>query len=908
MIDGNALVHRAFHALPPLTTKSGELINAAYGFTSILLKVLQEIKPTYVAVCFDKAKKTFRDTLYAEYKATRVKQPQELYDQFPKIKDIVSAFNIPIYELDGYEADDIIGTISKHPDVDTNSIDTLIVTGDMDTLQLVDHNTKVFTLKRGISDTITYDTNEVKKKFNGLGPERVIDLKALKGDSSDNIPGVKGIGEKTAIDLLKEFDTLENLYKNLRSKKIKASVREKLERDRDMAFLSKKLATIVTDAPISFSLGDALVKPYNAKRVFELFQQFEFKSLLNRIPQASLAVSEKPHEQLGTPRFTTIITEPQFKKFLAALKRQKEFVFDVESTSLDPMRAEIMGISFSWKENEAYYVVLSSVSGEGLFEELNTYIDRLEKLRPIFQNKSVKKIGHNIKYDAAVLARYDITVRPLFFDTMIASYLLNPGSRAHALDALAFSELGHRMMTYDELVADGGAGSKKKLLPITQVSLERLSAYSCDDARVTWLLYKKLTPELKRANLAHVFESIEMPLVPVLLAMERTGVKIDADFLRNASDKLAEHIERVSKQIFKMAGGEFNISSPLQLKEVLFERLKLSSVGLGRTKTGVSTAAGELEKLRELHPIIDLITEYRELTKLKSTYVDALPALINQETGRVHTSFNQTVTATGRLSSSEPNFQNIPIRTELGREIRKAIIPEQGFKIVSADYSQFELRIVAHLANDTHMIRAFREGQDIHALTAAKINGVPLSEVTKEMRSRAKEVNFGIIYGMGPYGLAERARISRQEARLFIEKYFEVFSNIRDYIESTKEFARKNGYVQTMFGRKRYLPDINSTIPAVRAAAERMAINMPIQGTQADLIKMAMIKIADTLPSISPRSRMILQVHDELVFEVPTDEVRSVAKFVKEQMEKICTLSAPIVVNVEIGNNWGELK
>lgn len=903
LIDGNALVHRAFHALPPLTTKTGELINAAYGFTSILLKVLAELRPRYIAVSFDRAKKTFRDELYAEYKATRVKQPQELYDQFPKIKELVAAFNIPIYELDGYEADDVIGTIAKHPEVDTPDIETLIVTGDMDTLQLVDANTKVFTLKKGISDTITYDADAVRKKYDGVGPEQVVDLKALKGDPSDNIPGVKGIGEKTAITLLNEFQTLENLYKHLDSKKIKAGVREKLERDRDMAFLSKKLATIVTDAPVDFRLADTAVQPYNAQRVFDLFQRFEFKTLLARIPQSSLATSEAPHEQLGSPKFTTVATDAQFEKFLATLRKQKEFAFDTESTSLVARTADIVGISFSWKKNEAYYVVLAEVSGEGLFERVTAHSDRLAQLQPILENPRVKKIGHNMKYDATLLARYGITAAPLHFDTMIASYLLNPGSRAHALDSLAFSELGHRMMTYDELVADG-----KKQKPITQVPLERLAAYSCDDARVTWLLYEALEPELKKRGLEGVMDDIEMPLVPVLMQMELTGVRLDLPYLATLSDRLTGEIAALEKRIYKLAGSEFNIASPLQLKQVLFEKLQLPTVGLAKTKTGISTAAGELEKLREEHPIIDLITDYRELTKLQSTYVDALPELVDRQTGRVHTSFNQTVTATGRLSSSDPNFQNIPIRTELGREIRKAIIAPAGYRILSADYSQFELRIVAHLAKDKHMTEAFREGQDVHALTAAKINGVPLGEVTKEMRSRAKEVNFGIIYGMGPYGLSERARITRQEAREFIDKYFKVFSSIRDYIEETKEFARTHGYAETLFGRKRYLPDIQSNIPAVRNSAERMAINMPIQGTQADLIKMAMITIARELPAISPQTRMILQVHDELVFEVPEADVERVAAYVKKTMEHVYKLSVPIVVNVESGMTWGELK
>ncbi|HDQ23082.1 MAG TPA: DNA polymerase I [Candidatus Uhrbacteria bacterium] len=907
IIDGNALVHRAFHALPPLQTKDGELVNAVYGFTTIFLKALRDIRPDYVAVTFDKAKKTFRDEIYKEYKATRVKAPQELYDQIPKIKEILKLFKVPIYEIDNYEADDAIGTICHLPEVNQPEIETIIVTGDLDTLQLVDDNTKVYSLKRGLSDTIIYDEKNVKQHYDGLKPNQLIDFKALKGDPSDNIPGVAGIGEKTAIGLLKEFKTLANLYKNIDSPKIKDSVREKLQKNKEKAFLSKNLATIVLDAPVKFKLAEAKIQPYDKQGLINLFQEYQFKSLLNKLPASatkqpeSVPLSKQNTGVLPTKtEYKLIQSDQELDKLIKKLTQQKQFTFDTETTGLNPFNAKLLGISFCWQAGIAYYLPIAQIKGEGLFEDIKINQAWLKKIEPIFTNQKISKIGHNLKFDAEMLLNNGIPVKNLYFDTMIASYLLNPGTRAHNLDNLAFTELKHQMISYADL-------TNNKKLPITQVPLPKLAEYSCEDADYTWQLYQVLSKKLESEKFIKLFEEIEMPLVPVLITMEQNGIKIDAKFLKTLGQKIQKQINRVSKKIYQLAGQEFNISSPLQLKEILFEKLKISTKGLGKTKTGFSTDAASLEKLKGSHKIIDFISEYRELSKLNSTYIEALPKLIEPQTQRVHTSFNQTIAATGRLSSSNPNLQNIPIKTALGREVRKAFIAEKGYKLVAADYSQIELRIVASLANDQNMIKAFKENQDIHTITAAKIHGLKPEQVDKELRRSAKEINFGIMYGMGAKGVSQRTGIPLEQAKEFIDKYFQAFPAIKKYIQKIKNQAYEKGYVETYFGRKRYLPDIHSGVPHIAAAAERMAINMPIQGTAADLIKMAMIKIHAKLPQISPNSKMILQVHDELVFEAPEKETAKVADFVKEEMETIYKFKCPIKADLEVGENWGEL-
>jgi len=926
VIDGNALLHRAFHALPPtLTTKTGELVNAVYGFTVILLKVLRDIKPDYLAVTFDLKGPTFRHEEFAGYKAQRIKQPDELYNQLPRVKEVVRAFDIPIYEKAGFEADDVIATLVRRPEVE--AIKSIIVTGDLDTLQLVDKNTEVFTLHKGLSDTLTYTIDEVKKRFDGLTPEQMVDYKALRGDPSDNVPGVKGIGEKGAIHLLTEFKTLKNLYQNINSEKISERYRKLLVEHEADALMSKKLCQMIDNVEIDFNLADTKVTGYDVNKVLPLFQELEFKSLINKLPKESARgvipaqgsfsfgpadkTAGKPKSQAaGQANYQLIDTEKKFDDFLAKLKNQKIFALDTETSGLDPFNTELLGISFCWQPSQAYYLptYLQATSYPDGSRDPDSHRDKLqanqwlEKLRPILADDKIKKVGHNIKFDLEVLSHAGLEVRGVSFDTMVASYLINPGSRQHSLDNLAFTELGYQMQPITDLIGKG-----KDQITLKEVPIQRVADYSCEDADFTWRLAEPLADQLKEKNNLGLLEKIEVPLIPVLAKIEENGIMVDTDFLTKMAKGIKQRLKGLESKIHQLAGEKFNIASPLQLKEILFDKLDLATQGLVKTKTGISTAASELEKLRGAHKVIDYIIEFRELSKLSSTYLEALPKLVGAD-GRVHTSFNQTITATGRLSSSEPNLQNIPVRTELGQKIRQAFIAPAGFKIISADYSQIELRIIASLANDTKMIASFKNNEDIHTRTAAEINEVSLAEVTKEMRYAAKAVNFGIIYGQGPHGLAQSANISYQKARDFIDRYFLIHQAIYNYLEETKKLAHEMGYVETWFGRRRYLPEINSQMQQVRAGAERMAINHPVQGTAADLLKLAMIAIHAELPKISAKTKMILQVHDELVFETPKADVAKVGKFVKDKMESVYQLRAPVEAEVATGDNWGELK
>ncbi len=898
IIDGNALLHRAFHALPPLTTKDGILVNAVYGFVTILIRVMKELKPKYAAVTFDLAKPTFRHKQYEEYKATRIKQPDELYEQIPLIKQIVKAFNLPIYEKEGFEADDVIGTIVKQLK-NNNELEVFIVTGDLDTLQLVNDHTKVYTLKRSINDTIIYDEKGVEERYNGLKPEQLIDFKALRGDPSDNIPGVKGIGEKTAIELLLKFNTLENLYQKLnQAKNIKPRIKELLEKYRDDAFLSKQLATIVTDVPIKFDLKKCEIKGVNRDEIVNIFQKLEFKTLLGKIPELENSLNLENNQTSSSTNdkhtYRLIDNHSNLQKFLAKLSQQKIFALDTETSSLNPWLAELVGISFCWQKGRAYFVDFNKLKNEQV----------LGKLKQILAKKTIKKIGHNIKFDMAALFTAGFDLQGVDFDTMVAAYLLKPGERRFKLDTLVFSEFGHQMTSIESLIGKKG----KNQLSMAEVDSHTISDYACEDADYTFRLYQKLKKEIKEAKLDKLFKQIEMPLIPVLFAMEKNGVKIDEKYLNKLRNTIQKKIDDLENKIHKLCGVKFNIASPQQLKEILFKKLQIPTEGLKKIKTGISTAAGELEKMKNLHPVIPLILEYRELTKLQSTYVESLPKLINPKTGRIHTSFNQTITATGRLSSSDPNLQNIPIRTELGRKIRGAFIAEHRNKLLSADYSQIELRVVAHLSGDQNMINTFKAGKDIHQATAAYIFDVPFSAVTPEMRRKAKEVNFGILYGMGPFGLAERTGISRQEAKQFIDKYFTKYARVKQFTEEIITQARKKGYVETLFGRRRYLPEINSGVAQVRNAAERAAINMPTQGTAADIMKLAMIAVYNKISQKYPQAKLILQVHDELVLEVPEEDVKTIAKLVKYEMEHITTLKVPLVVDVKIGDNWLEME
>ena len=900
IFDGNALVHRAWHALPPLATKDGTIVNAVYGFTTILLRVLKELKPKYVAVTFDLPGPTFRHKEFKDYKAQRVKQPQELYDQIPLVKELVEAFPLKIYEAKGFEADDVIGTLTKETG---DAIENIVVTGDMDTLQLVDNQTKIYTLKHGLSESMIYDAAAVKARY-GLTPNQMIDYKALRGDPSDNIPGVKGIGEKTAAELIQEFGSLENLYKEIKnnSKKtanIKPRIKELLLEQKPQAEFSKMLCTIVRDVKLNFDIKDCAVTHVNSDNLVKLFSRLEFRSLLPRIPQiaADLKVATKQAIKLkGKQDYKLVDSEAELKSLLNKIKPAAAVAVDTETTSTNPWQSELVGLSLSVKEGGGWFVSAGLLKGKSI---------AVKELIKILADPEVKKIGHNIKYDWEALNHFGITLNGVNFDTMVAAYLLNAGSERNLdLNSLAFKEFSYQMQPIEDLIGPRG----KKQITLAEVPLDKVAWYSAEDADFTLRLKDKLEPQLKKEKLLELFNDIEIPLISVLAQMERWGVKIDDKFLSAMGKRLNKELKEISAKIIELAGHDFNIASPKQLKEILFDKLKISPQGIKKTKTGFSTAASELEKMKGAHPIIDLIIDHRELSKLLSTYIAALPELINKQTGRVHTSFNQTVTATGRLSSSDPNLQNIPIKGDLGKELRQAFIAEPGHVLLSADYSQIELRLAAHIAQDKKMKSIFQKGEDFHRATAAFVFGVKLAEVTSDQRYRAKEVNFGVLYGMGAWGLSERTGISRAEAKFFIDKYFSEFAQLAAWIEDIKEQVKKTGEVFTLLGRRRKIPEINSGIAQVRAQAERMAVNLPIQGTAADLMKLAMIKVAAKLPVVSKDSKMILQVHDELVFEVPEADAKPVAKLVKEEMENALKVSVPIVVDVKQGKNWGGME
>lgn len=938
IIDGNALIHRSFHALPAtMMTKSGEATNAVYGFTTVLIKAIKDLRPEYIALTLDKKAKTFRHEEYSDYKANRVSAPDELYGQIPRIKELADSFNIPIFEMDGYEADDLIGTIAKKVDAD---IEKVILTGDMDTLQLVNDHVQVYTMSRGITDSVLYDKKAVKDRYQ-LTPAQMTDFKALRGDPSDNIPGVKGIGEKIATDLLLEFKTLDNIYKFIETdsdpeSKIKPRIIELLKEKKDDAYSSKKLATIYCEVPIDFELEQTKFSKLNQERIVDLLSELEFKSLLPRIKdlisnsrlQAGQVSPDIDKFERNKSSFDYLLvnTPKLFEKFFAALNRQNEFTFDTEITSFDPLTGKLRGISFSWKEKQAYYLEINEAgrpdeklpkrqANLSLFQKTSDAIkassnghDWLQKLKPIFENGKIKKSGHNIKFDIRVMRAHGVETRGIDFDTMIASYVLNPGTRQHNLDALTFSELGFEKISKEDLL---GKGKDKK--NFSNIETEKLSLYSCEDADFTHRLFLKLHKQIKEQSLEKLFFNIEMPLIRILANMEDNGIKIDKKYLSVIGAKVEKRIEAIEKEIWKLAGIRFNISSTQQLRDVLFNKLLISAEGVNKIKTGLSTSADVLAKLKGSHPIIELIQEFRELSKLQNTYIESLPSLENRTTRRIHTSFNQAVTATGRLSSTDPNLQNIPIRTELGKEIRRAFIADKGYKLVSFDYSQIELRLAAHMSGDKKMIEAFKNNVDIHSATAAEINEVALQDVTRSMRREAKAINFGILYGQGPHGLSQTADIPYERAKKFIEHYFQSYPGIKDYVSKSIEDARENGFTETLFGRRRFLPEINSSVVTVKKGAERMAINTPLQGTAADMIKAAMIEIYKTL--ISPHRqdgnksiKMLLQVHDELLFEIAENRIDESMDKIRYIMQNVIKLKVPILVDVSVGDNWGEMK
>jgi DNA polymerase-1 len=907
LFDGNAIVHRAYHAfgatkyrqaMPLTVSKTGEVVSAVYGFALMLLKVLNELKPTHFAIAFDKAGPTFRHDMFDDYKANRPATPDELINQFGRVKQVVQAFHIPLFELDKYEADDVLGTLSKQ--AAEKGVDTVIVTGDADTMQLVSPHVKILYPKAGkaFSDTALFDADMVKEKF-GVGPEHVADYKALVGDPSDNIPGVPGIGEKTAVKLIQQFGSVEDVYKHL-AEVAPPKVKEILEKNKDIAFQSKKLATIVTETPVTLNLDDCRVGKFDRQQAVELFRELEFNSLLPKLPVSDNDTSVLPEARAhpAPPSdYSVVASTADLDNLVKEITAVGSFAFDTETTGLNTMTAQIVGISLAVEPGKAYYIpvghtVLDVVQQLPLKQVV-------EKLRPVFEDAIIAKIGHNAKFDMEMLAECGIGVNGLTSDTMIAAHLLN--EKSLGLKALAFSKLGVEMTPISNLI---GAGAKQ--ISMDKVDIKVASDYAAADADMTLRLESLFHPELEKQGLIKLYQDVEMPLVPVLMEMERNGVAVDVAMLKEMSSALGEQIAKLEEKIHSQAGEEFNINSPAQLGKILFEKLNIPAPRKSGGK--YSTEASVLETLAEKFPIAKDILEYRQYTKVKSTYIDTLPELVNPKTGRIHTSFNQTRTSTGRLSSSDPNMQNIPVRGELGGQVRQAFIAAPGFSLLAGDYSQIDLRALAHLSQDEALVRAFRNDEDIHSATAQLLFGVSKDEVTKDMRRFAKTVNFGVIYGMSDYGLEQATELSREEASKFIKSYFEKYPGVTKYLNDTKEKARRDGYVETLLGRRRYIPDINSANRQVREAAERMAINMPVQGTSADIIKVAMINLYREMQQKRVKSKMLLQVHDELVFEVPDDELDLMRNLVSDIMDSAVKLDVPIKVDTKVGKNWGEMK
>jgi DNA polymerase-1 len=1006
IVDGHAMIHRAFHAVPEdLTTSKGEVVNATFGFTSILIKELADIKPDYVAVAFDRPSPTFRHIEYTAYKAHRPALPDIMRPQFARIREIVEAFGIPIYEKDGFEADDVIGTLSVQ--ATQQGVDTVILTGDMDTLQLVNDHVRVKIAKRGISDITDYGIPQVTDRY-GLPPEKLPDFKGLVGDTSDNIPGVPGIGPKTATKLLSEYGDVEGVLAHIDD--LSPKEQRLLREQNAQALQSKHLATIVRDVPVQLDLEACRAGQVRREQAVALFRELEFRTLVDKIPggagsagsasnvaekprpeaiagldeelmeaaplgivsilkppappaiasislpgiptsapqarkpqvTASVTTAEQdelmqpslfetietaPAKQLRHPVIpqngkaeeintlfidakesmqtkTTIIDDVEALQDLALrMRRAGAFALDTETTSNDPWHADLVGMSFAMLPGEAYYIPVGhkqTVDGSEAGKQLPlAYV--LAQLKPVLEDANARKYCHNAKFDLLMFLRNGITVKGLAFDSMVGAYLTDPGRRGLGLKDQVFQRLGHVMTEISKLI---GTGSKA--ISMAQVAIPLAADYAGADADMTLRLVASIAEDLRRYKLLDLFYHIEMPLLPVLMQMEIYGVALDGAFLRELDARFTEQIGALEKEIYASVGHQFNINSTRQLGEILFGELKLPSGK--KNKTGFSVSADVIENLRGKHPMVDHLLEYRQFTKLKSTYVDGLLALMEPETGRVHTTFSQTTASSGRLSSSNPNLQNIPIRTEVGRQLRRAFVAAPGYRLLTADYSQIELRILAHITHEPRLVEAFNANEDIHTITAASLFNIALAEVTKDQRRLAKTVVYAVLYGQSAFGLAQITNMSNNEAGEFIKRYHETFPHIKEYVDRTLNQARKQGYVNTMYGRKRFFPDMAGLPFSERQALEREAINMPIQGSNADLIKIAMINIQHAITQQRLRTRMILQVHDELVFEVPDDELDTARKLVRREMEGVEKLLVPIKVEMKVGRNWYEAE
>ena len=896
LIDAMAFIFRAFHAINAnLTDANHRPTNAFYGFTRILLKILREQQPDYVAVVFDSREKNFRKEMYPAYKANRKATPEELIEQFPRVYEVVKALNLPALTVPGVEADDVMGTLAV--EAEKAGMDVVLVSGDKDLLQLVSDQVKMFDPGKEDSKAWTGPA-EVEARF-GVGPEHVPEALALIGDSADNIPGVRNIGEKTAAKILSRYQTLENVYANL--EEFKGKQREYLEADKEQAFFARTLVTIKKDVEVDGDLESYKRREWKETEVEACFRDLAFHSILEEL------VPTEAETETVTQSYALVLTREGLEQVVAELNRHDAFALDTETTSLQPMLARLAGISLSAEAGRAWYIPLGheaadldALMSEDAFPDPEFSAEEaLELLKPLLEDPAIEKYGHNIKYDFIVLARAGIHLQGIGMDTMLASYLTDASRLRHNLDELSLLYLNHKTIPITDLIGKGAQS-----IPFSQVPLAKASDYACEDADITWRLAQRLRPELAKEDLIPLLDEIELPLVEVLAAMEMAGIAIDTAQFAALQQELATKLTTLESTIYDLAGEEFNINSPKQLQRILFDKLQLKP---GRKiKSGYSTDLETLESLAKDHPLPESIVEYRGLEKLRSTYVDVLPNLVNPETGRIHTSFNQAVAATGRLSSSNPNLQNIPTRTELGRRIRRGFVADgPDKKLIAADYSQIELRILAHLAQDDALCEAFREDKDIHRDTASRIFRVAPDEVTSEMRRQAKAINFGVIYGMGEVSLAKSQGLTRQEAKQFIESYFNTYPGVTAWLEDTRKTAHETGYVLTLMNRKRLLPDIRSSSPMFRSAAERMAVNTPVQGSAADIIKIAMTRVHEALKKYP--ARLLLQVHDELVIEADATIADEVAQLTRDIMENAISLLVPLKVDVGVGDHWAEI-
>jgi DNA polymerase-1 len=883
LIDGTAYIYRAFHAIRNLSNSKGMPTNAIFGFTRMLIKFMDERSPDYAVMFFDAKGPTFRHELYDDYKANRPPMPEEMVPQIPYIKKITAGFNLPVLEMSGFEADDLIGTVARQ--AEDAGFSVVMVSGDKDFMQLVTEKTCLWDPMK--NKTVDIDT--IRSNF-GVRPDQIIDMMGLSGDTADNIPGVPGVGPKTAQKLIQAHTSMEQLYEEIEALKSKKKLYENLQKFKDQAFLSKKLVTIDTDVALPFHAKTYRVPAPDRDVLGTLFQKLEFRQL-----QLQFAESKPPVKK----DYTAILDEATFDHLIDQMKKASVFALDTETTSISPMAAKLVGVSVALTPNEAFYIPCG--------HDYPDVPDQLplsrviERLKPVLEDSEIGKIGQNIKYDWTVLQRHGIQLNGVVFDTMVASYLINPSKRAHNLDQIAMDYLNHKTTTYKEVVGKDKSGAGFKA-----VALEQATPYACEDADITLMARYVLKPKLDELGLMPLFETVEIPLIDVLRRMEMRGICVDRPQLLTMSDTFQRELQSLEMKIHKEAGESFNIKSSQQLGRILFEKLHLPVQKKTRKRTGYSTDVEVLTTLSDHHPVPKLVLRYRTLSKLKSTYTDALIDLVHPETGRIHTSYNQTVTATGRLSSSDPNLQNIPIRTEEGRQIRSAFVPKKDWVLLSADYSQIELRLLAHCSDDEILISSFLNNEDIHRRTASEVFHVPPESVASELRSQAKVINFGIIYGMGAFSLAKELKITNKMAATYIDNYFSRYRGVKQFIDETIATVRSTRQTQTLLGRIRLLPEIDSRNRNIRSFAERTAVNTPIQGSAADLIKLAMIQTENELQRQGLKTAMLLSVHDEIVFEVPPDELEQAKSLVTSVMEGVWDLKVPLKVNLAVGKNWAE--